>query len=106
MKHIGKPRPPYNLKNFVFIASRNRSIEKHLKKSHRVSNIHTPAGVRGMDGMNCNRRSCIDEYSRLRRNRENRILDANIDLNILHAVLRELCTVLIIYPFVIVHNIP
>jgi hypothetical protein len=62
--------------------------------------------VRGLDGMNCNRRSCINEYFKLRRNRENKILDANINLNILYAVLRKLSIVLIIYSSVIVHNIP
>jgi hypothetical protein len=30
--------------------------------------------------MNCNRGSCINEYSKLRRNRENKILNANINL--------------------------
>jgi hypothetical protein len=44
VKCIGKPRPPHNLKDFVFVASTSRSIEGHLKKSHRISNVPTPAG--------------------------------------------------------------
>jgi hypothetical protein len=56
--------------------------------------------------MNCNRRSYINEYSKLRRNQKNKILDANINLNILYAVLRELSIILIIYSSIIVHNIP
>jgi hypothetical protein len=54
--------------------------------------------------MNCNRRSCINEYSKLRRNRKNKILDANINLNILYAVLREFSIVLIIYSSIVVRR--
>jgi hypothetical protein len=41
---MGKPRPPHNIKDFLFVASTNRSIEEHLKKSHRISNVTTLAG--------------------------------------------------------------
>jgi hypothetical protein len=44
VKCIGKPRPPHNFKDFVFVASTNRSIEEHLKKFHRISNVSTSAG--------------------------------------------------------------
>jgi hypothetical protein len=44
VKCIGKPRPPHNFKDFVFVASTSRSIEKHLKKFHRISNVPIPAG--------------------------------------------------------------
>jgi hypothetical protein len=43
-KCIGKPRPPHNFKDFVFVSSTSRSIDGHLKKSYRVSNVPTPAG--------------------------------------------------------------
>jgi hypothetical protein len=44
-KCLGKPRPPHNIKDFVFVASTNRSIEEHLKKSHHISNVPIPAGL-------------------------------------------------------------
>jgi hypothetical protein len=44
MKCIGKPRPPHNFKDFVFVASTSRSIEGHSKKFHRISNVPTSAG--------------------------------------------------------------
>jgi hypothetical protein len=40
-KYMGKPQPPHSIKDFVFVASTNHSIEKYLKKSHRISNITT-----------------------------------------------------------------
>jgi hypothetical protein len=44
VKCLGKLRPPHNIKDFVFVVSTSRSIEEHLKKSHYISNIPTPAG--------------------------------------------------------------